>query len=393
MPGISRALLDFRVESGDKVLEEHFKTAPKTATYRSKTIQNQLISCCGDHIRNVIIKELREAKYFSILADEAVDRSNKEQMSLVLRYVDKIGQIKEEFVKFIECDDGISGEAMARKVATNIAELKLEMSDCRGQGYDGAGNMAGKYRGTAARIQRDHPKAVYVHCASHRLNLDVCNSCDLPLVRDMMGTVKRVSDYFNNSPKRQSCLETQIKQVLPNSEHKKLIDVCRTRWIERIDGLDRMQQLYEPVMLALEEIKDNEDKTWNSDSSSEASTLFDACSHFKYLMALVVCRNVVGYTAHLTKKLQYMSSDVLKAYNMLEVLKSTLAGVREDIDNYNKTLFDTAVGLAQLIDEEFVASKPRTNRKQTHRPNHKADTPLDYYRITLTIPFIDHLIT
>ena len=45
-----------------------------------------------------------------------------------------------------------------------------------------------------------------------------------------------------------------------------------------------------------------------------------------------------------------------------------------------------------MIDEEFVASKPRTNRKQTHRPNHKADIPLNYYQVILTIPFIDHLI-
>ena len=53
--GNFQALLDFREESGDKVLEEHFKTTPRTATYGSKTIQNQLISCCDDHIRNVII--------------------------------------------------------------------------------------------------------------------------------------------------------------------------------------------------------------------------------------------------------------------------------------------------------------------------------------------------
>ena len=71
--------------------------------------------------------------------------------------------------------------------------------------------------------------------------------------------------------------------------------------IERRDGFDRMQQLHEPVMLALEKNKDNEHKSWNSDSSSKASTLFDACSNFKFLMGLVVCRNIVGYTAHVTK--------------------------------------------------------------------------------------------
>ena len=33
-----QALLDFRIDSGDKVLEVHFQNTPKTATYRLKTI-------------------------------------------------------------------------------------------------------------------------------------------------------------------------------------------------------------------------------------------------------------------------------------------------------------------------------------------------------------------
>ena len=35
-PGNFQALLDFRVNNGNKVLQEHFKTANRNATYRSK---------------------------------------------------------------------------------------------------------------------------------------------------------------------------------------------------------------------------------------------------------------------------------------------------------------------------------------------------------------------
>ena len=38
--GNFRALLDFRIDSGDTVLQHHFDTAPKNATYESKTIQS-----------------------------------------------------------------------------------------------------------------------------------------------------------------------------------------------------------------------------------------------------------------------------------------------------------------------------------------------------------------
>ena len=36
--GNFQALLDFRIDAGDKILEEHFLTAPRNATYQSKTI-------------------------------------------------------------------------------------------------------------------------------------------------------------------------------------------------------------------------------------------------------------------------------------------------------------------------------------------------------------------
>ena len=68
-------LLNFRVRSGDKVLEEHMKNCPKNASYISKTTQNELIKSCGEVISEKIICEVKSNKYFSIIADEAADSS------------------------------------------------------------------------------------------------------------------------------------------------------------------------------------------------------------------------------------------------------------------------------------------------------------------------------
>lgn len=48
---------------------------------------------------------------------------------------------------------------------------------CRGQCYDGAGSMAGKTKGAQAIIAGKYPKALYMHCKSHILNLCVVKSC------------------------------------------------------------------------------------------------------------------------------------------------------------------------------------------------------------------------
>ena len=75
----------------------------------SKTIQNELICLCGEEIVTGIISEAKESRVFSILADEVRDCSNTEQMSFVIRYVDKSCQIREEFIQFLEYKSGTSG--------------------------------------------------------------------------------------------------------------------------------------------------------------------------------------------------------------------------------------------------------------------------------------------
>ena len=65
--------------AGDQVLAEHFRTSAHNAQYKSLRIQNDLISCVGDWIRNKTIQEVCSAKFFCVGADEAADSSNKEQ--------------------------------------------------------------------------------------------------------------------------------------------------------------------------------------------------------------------------------------------------------------------------------------------------------------------------
>ena len=93
--------LNFRVRGGDEVLHEHLTSCGKNQSYISKTSQNKIIRCSGEVIRDQLINEIKESKFYSIIADEAKDSSHKEQMSLVLRFVDTDHNIREEFIAFI----------------------------------------------------------------------------------------------------------------------------------------------------------------------------------------------------------------------------------------------------------------------------------------------------
>lgn len=56
--GNFRELLRYRVQSGDKVLEQHLKDSNANATYISKNTQNQLIECCGELILEKILTKI-----------------------------------------------------------------------------------------------------------------------------------------------------------------------------------------------------------------------------------------------------------------------------------------------------------------------------------------------
>lgn len=83
--GNFRELLKYRIDAGDKILENHLKTATSKATYISKRTQNELIECCGEEILGTIVKRIMDAKYYSIIFDETTDISNISQLSVIIR--------------------------------------------------------------------------------------------------------------------------------------------------------------------------------------------------------------------------------------------------------------------------------------------------------------------
>ena len=195
------AYLNFKVDASDTVLGEHLASAPRNATYTSSINQNQIIDILADQMRQKIIRKVQGAKWFTVVTDEVTDVSNEEQLSLVLRYVDPDTLlVREDLVGFFECDTGISGRDLAGKITSTLEAFGLDLSNLCGQAYDGVGNTAGSVNDTAALIAVDYPLALYLHCASHCLNLAVVKSLQITSVRNMLGVVETVFQKFFCSP-------------------------------------------------------------------------------------------------------------------------------------------------------------------------------------------------
>jgi hypothetical protein len=374
-------------------LEEHFRTTGKNSQYISPRIQNDLLACIGQWIRDKILEEVREAEYFAVCADEAADVSNREQMPLIVRFVDKQGKIGEEFLEFILCDEGVTGLAIANKITSTMQcqTYGLDLNFLRGQSYDGAASMAGKCQGAAVRIQANYPKALYFHCAAHILNLCVVGACKVQSVQNMMGILKEISLFFSNSPKRQQELERQIMEMTNSETNKrKLVDLCRTRWIARIEAFEVFESLFSAVVNSLEVISEGARTGWNAESATMAKGLFHSIMTFEFLITLVVVKKVLGYIKGLTQLLQKKTLDICTAYSEVDNVKLSLAQVRQNIDIVHQAWYQAAVTIGDKIHAP-EPSIPRRCSRQSNRGNVPGDSPEVYYRRLVTVPFIDEL--
>lgn len=367
-------LVELRAKT-DHVLAKHLEKAPKKATYTSKTIQNEMIAVVGDAVRRKILSAIKTVKYFSILADEVTDCANLEQLSFVIWFVDPEDKnVREEFLDFITVER-ITGEALATAILTRLSTWGIDVSNCRGQGYDGASNMSSSRVGVQGRICEVAPLAFYSHCQAHQLNLCVVKGCSVPQIRNANGTLSEISKFFSSSPKRQHLLEL-IESDSDTAKRTKLKDVCRTRCIERIDAFLTFYDLYPVVVKTMEEIttRGNNfgDWSWDSDTITKANGFLHQITNFEFIVSFYVTMTLLSSLRGVTVKLQKRSQDVLMAYELASDVQLELELMKVNCDDEFHLLF------AQLLD--IAVSVPRVVARQVHRSNIPADNPEDYYR-------------
>ena len=146
------------VADHDTVVKDKLKIGPRNAVYTSPNIQNSLINILGDMVRNVVCSGVEEAGFFSLLADETKDCSKREQMSIVLRYVDDAAVIHEHFLTYVEAV-GLTAEKLTEYIINVLDRFKLDPQCMVSQGYDGASVMSGK----RTKTYQGNSSSCYIH--------------------------------------------------------------------------------------------------------------------------------------------------------------------------------------------------------------------------------------
>ena len=188
-----------------------------------------------------------------------------------------------------------------------------------------------------------------MHCNSHRLNLCVAACCKEQLVRNMTELVHVATELFNFSPKHFELLVKTIKELLPSANHKRLNNVCKTRWVARIDGLSVFIEVFPAIVKCFQIICDTVCDKWNPESVRKASPLYLATVPCLFLVALAVVSRCLQVTRPLTVQLQD-AVDAGAATEKVNALYVHLEKMRKDVDARHESWYEEAESIDQSID-------------------------------------------
>jgi hypothetical protein len=385
--GNFRALLRMRMKCGDATLKRHVETAPHNALYTSPKIQNEIIAVCGTAIQQAIAQKVNASECFAVLADETSDISRTEQCTICVRYVaEQTGEfvVREDFLEFVPVYDA-TGASLANIILQTLRKNGIDLRHLYGQGYDGAAAMSGEFRGVQAVIREEYPKALYVHCSAHTLNLALCHSCSVQSVRNCIGTVSSTITFFRSSVKRSECLKRIISEQSPSATSSSLIALCQTRWIEKHDALLRFVDLYTPIVTCLESLATDS----NTETSSTASQLFHAVTQSEFVISVCVLKSLFSLTLPLSKNLQKVDCDLAEANSNVQHIVD-IAKQRRSNDEEFSMIFVSAENMLHSVDSEITI--PRVTKRAKNRANMEFSNPEEYFRRSVYIPVVDDFI-
>ena len=161
------------------------------------------------------------------------------------------------------------------------------MKDCMGQGYDGASNMSGRLSGVQARISAEYPKALYIHCFCHSLNLAAQDcSRSIPLMRNTLDTIQELSNLIKFSVKRKALLE-----IIWCNFDLGGVPLCPTRWTVKAKSFESVLCNYTALLETLHSITNGLDGVSNSEVTSKASGIHSQLETFDLFFGIMVVRD------------------------------------------------------------------------------------------------------
>lgn len=281
-----------------------------------------MIKTIASSTRKNIIEKIAFTGAYSILVDETKDASKKEQLSLIIRFVDDNLNIHEKAIgcyHMKKCD----AYTLSQEILNIAAHNKLDIQKCVAQCYDGASVMSGLFSGVQKRIVDIVPHAIYIHCHAHRLNLCLVNTIqNNNIVVDFFDTVQSLYKYLMNGYTRYELfMKIQRDKKLKEIHLERLVE---TRWSYWHSSLKKIQIRYSEIKDVLKVL------TVQDDQAARAIGLLEEISTFRFISILYIMEQILSTIHCVSCQLQCSTILLPKAINLVNSTKNQLINLRSE---------------------------------------------------------------
>lgn len=348
-------LLKLRAIDDSRILQWLNK---KTDKYTSAVVQNEMIQVMALKVLRDVAASLHSSKFFTIMADETTDVANQEQVVICLRWVDDDFEIHEEFIGLYKVDS-IAASTLVQVIKDVLLRMNLSLDKARGQCYDGAAAMAGCRSGIAKRISDEEPRAVFMHCYGHALDLaisDTVKNCDC--INNALSDTREITTFIKGSPQRQTQFQHIKDSVAPLSPGIRTL--CPTRWTIRAASLQSVLDNYEVLLQTWDALLEI---TKESDVRARIDGMATKMNTFTFFFGVTLSQLLFVHTDNLSKTLQGTSISAAEGQTVASMTVKTLMKIR-DSDSFQlfwRTVTEKATQLG--IDEPVLPRRRRVPRR------------------------------
>ena len=303
-------LVELVVSCGGEDLKNFLERTGRNAVYTSHIAVVEFMEALGTWVEESLLKRLRQASCFSIMADECTDIATIEEMSVFCRW-EEGGLPEEHFLEIIHLKQA-NAESIYSALVECLKEKQLQVSKIVGMGFDGASAFSGRKTGVQTRIKKLAPHALFVHCHCHLLQLACVQAANSTKgIKHVYVTLTALWKFFHYSPKRAESLK-MVQHVLDLPELK-IAKPSDTRWLAHERCVKAVKASYGAIVATLNDIHENT-------REPEALGLSKALSKQSTVTAMYMLDYVLPQVAKLSRTLQTEHLDLSMISSPLSTL-------------------------------------------------------------------------
>ena len=349
----------------------------KANKYTSHQNQNDILKIMAIHVLREISVCLQKSPFITLMMDETTDVSNKEQLTIVLRWVTEDFEVNEGMYHVPTID----AETLTKAAKDTLCRMNLPLSKLRGQCYDGASAMSGSKSGVAKRIQTEEPRAVYTHCYGHSVSLATCDAVKQSKpIKSALEMTHEITKLIKYSPHREGIFKELKHDIdVSTGNHSPGVRVLRpTRWTVHADSLGSIIGNYAALQSTWEEAIEIARDT---ETKARIGGVLAQMKSFDFLFGVVLGEMLLRQSDNLSKTLQKKSISAAEGQHVGKMVIDTLHSLRTEELFWTKVT--TMAGSADIDVDEPQLPRRRKAPKRYEDGSTSGDfhgTPKAFYR-------------